>query len=278
MVLAIRKQGPLRRHPVRPGTVFGDHEGATARLPTPPRVRTFHFVYETLDALLRDKARMLSDQRFQHMRAWYVPRDRRAASGWHYRLSAGAECAVEPDDGALLAGLSRPVRSENRAALEWTRYDWVDKAQRRAGPDASCPVTEAYMPWQAAAESLPGLIEHLPRALLSVSDVMLQPLAFPDMPPPPSLMIPDTGPVLAVALFPFIPAAALPRALPVVEETGRRLTAVGGKRYLTGWVRYGHGEWKAHFGERWQQILAWKTAFDPDGILGNGFIRYRQDP
>ena len=242
----------------------------------PPRVRTFHFVHDTLEALLRDQGRMLSERRFQHLRAWYLPRDRRSPSDWRYRLSAGAECEGEPDDEALLAGLSTPARTEDRVSLEWSRYDWVDKAQRRAGPEATCPVTEACIPLQAA-DRLPDLFGRLPRALLAATDVMLQPLEFPGGTSPPMLMVPDSGPVLAVSLIPFIPVAALPRVLPAVEEAGRCLTAMGGKRYLTGWVRYGHEEWKAHFGERWRQVLTWKEAFDPDGILGGGFIRYRPD-
>ena len=243
---------------------------------TPPRIRTFHFDYDNLEGLMRDQGRMLSTGRFQHLRAWCLPRDRRADSDWRYRLSAGAECETEPDDRTLLHGLRPPARREDRAPLEWNRHEWVDKAQRQAGPEVCCPVTEACIPTQAA-ERLPDLFAQLPRALLAASDVLFQPLEFPGETFPPSLMIPDTGPVLAVSLIPFIPVAALPRALPIIEEAGRRLTALGGKRYLSGWVRYDHEEWKAHFGEKWRRVLAWKETFDPDGILGGGFIRYRPD-
>ena len=51
-------------------------------------------------------------------------------------------------------------------------------------------------------------------------------------------------------------------------------SSAGGKRFLTGWVRRGHHEWRAHFGPRWSTILEWKETFDPNAILCNGLIRH----
>ena len=92
--------------------------------------------------------------------------------------------------------------------------------------------------------------------------------------PTPMLMLPRTGPILGFGLFPYIPSAVLGLVLPVVEDAGRRLVAAGGKRYLTGWFRRSHDEWRAHFGPRWAAVLRWKEAFDPNAVLSNGFIRY----
>ena len=242
---------------------------------SPRCVRTFHFVYDALDGLLLDQAHLLSEGRFQHMRAWYLPQGPDPASSWHYLFCVGAECADDPDDDALLGGMRRPVRTEDRTALEWDTHEWVDKTLGPGGVASSCPWTEAYLPWQTASECLPRLLDNLPRSLLAASHVIFQPMGVYGDSLPRSLAVPDYGPILAIGLFPSLPIAILPRALPVIEEFGRRLTALGGKRGLSGWVRFDHEDWKTHFGILWPQVVKWKEMFDPDGVLGSGFIRYR---
>ena len=47
---------------------------------------------------------------------------------------------------------------------------------------------------------------------------------------------------------------------------------MGGKRYPSGYHRFGGEEWKAHFGEMWEPLRAWKSRFDPDGVLNPGLL------
>ena len=81
--------------------------------------------------------------------------------------------------------------------------------------------------------------------------------------------------LMGLALLPAVKPMALARLLPGLEAAGRRLTAMGGKRYLSGWIDYDREQWRAHFGDLWPRLVEWKEAFDPHGILNPGFIRYR---
>lgn len=244
--------------------------------PVARHVRTFHFAYELVTDLLADQSRMLADGRFQHMRAFYAPRDRRIDATWHFRLSVGAELDGEADDRACLAGLSEPERADTHTALEWYRYEWAELINRRAGPGASFPVCEAFVPIKAA-KVIPELFDQLPPVLRAACDVMFQPVLLATDNTPPLLARPDEEMVLAIGLYPVVPTAALPRILPVLEKAGNMMTQLGGKRYLTGWVRYRHEEWVEHFGAVWPKLLAWREMFDPHGCLGGGFIRYRSE-
>ena len=250
-----------------------------------PRVRTFRLVYDDLETLLRDQAQILSRRRFQYLRAWcrhrdqrFVGDDDRPESGeWSYPMDVSVEFDAEPDEAGLLAGLHhrRRFRTSDRDVAEFA--DLAEPTPLPAARQAALclPVTEAWLPWSAAAACVTRLFETFPRALLASTNVMLRPLG-PE--PTPMLMFPRKGPVLGFGLLPYIPAAALQSALPVVEEAGRRLVAAGGKRYLTGWIRRGLDEWRAHYGRQWTTILRWKETFDPRGVLSNGFIRYGPGP
>ena len=249
-----------------------------------PRVRTFRLVYDDLETLMRDQAHILSRRRFHYLIAWCRHRGQRfmaedddwpVAGDWSYPMEASVEFDAEPDEAELLAGLHhrRLVRTVDRDIVE--HADLPDPmplpAVRYAATALSVPVTEAYLPWAAAAACVTRLLEALPPPLLASTSVVVRPLGLE---PTPMLMLPRTGPVLGFGLFPYIPSAVLQSVLPVIENAGRLLVAAGGKRYLTGWVRRDHDEWRAHYGQLWTEILRWKETFDPNGILSNGFIRF----
>ena len=249
-----------------------------------PRVRTFRLAYDDLETLMRDFAHILSRRRFDYLLARCRHRDHRfltedddwpVAGDWCYPMDVSVEFDAEPDEAGLLAGLHhrRVVGTVDRDVVE--HADLTEPmplpAVRYAAAALSVPVTEAYLPWAGAAACVTGLLETLPPPLLASSSVVLRPL---NAEPTPMLMLPRTEPVVGFGLFPYIPSAVLGLVLPVVEDAGRRLVAAGGKRYLTGWVRRGHDEWRAHFGPRWAAVLRWKQTFDPNAVLSNGFIRY----
>ena len=247
-----------------------------------PRVRTFRLVYDDLEVLLGDQAQMLSRRRFDYARAWCRHRDQRfiddednwsAGGEWSYPMDVSVEFDAEPDAAELLAGLRhrRVAGAVDRDVAGFADLPEPVPLPAARQPALCVPVTEAWLPWSAAAGCVTRLLETLPRALVASTNIMLRPLGLETTP---MLVFPRTGPVLGFGLIPYIPSAALPSVLPAVEAAGRRLVAAGGKRYLTGWVRRGHDEWRAHYGPQWTTILRWKAAFDPNGILGNGFIRY----
>ena len=250
-----------------------------------PRVRTFRIVYDDLQTLMRDQAQILSRRRFHYLRAWCRHRDQRFVAedddwsvagdsgDWSWPMDVSVEFDAEPDDAGLLAGLRHRRLT---GAVDRGVADFADLLEPTPLPAArrlaQCvPVTEAWLPWPAAPACVARLLETFPRALVASTNIMLRPFGIERTP---MLMLPGTARVLGVGLIPYIPSSILPQVLPAVEEAGRLLVAAGGKRYLTGWVRRGHDEWRAHYEGQWTSILQWKAAFDPNGVLDNGFIRY----
>ena len=49
---------------------------------------------------------------------------------------------------------------------------------------------------------------------------------------------------------------------------------MGGKRYLSGWVDFSAAQWREHYGDRFDELVATKRKYDPEGTLNPGFIDY----
>jgi FAD/FMN-containing dehydrogenase len=58
----------------------------------------------------------------------------------------------------------------------------------------------------------------------------------------------------------------------MLEMASRLSTAMGGKRYLSGYVDFTEEMWREHFGAQWEPFVAAKRRWDPDGVLNPGFV------
>jgi hypothetical protein len=71
-----------------------------------------------------------------------------------------------------------------------------------------------------------------------------------------------------VGIIPSTPFAELPEILPRLQAASDLGLALGGKRYLSGWVDFDRERWRQHYGPaQWKQIVALKHRCDPDRIL-----------
>ena len=257
----------------------------------PPRVRTFALRYDDLETLMKDQERVISRGRFQYIESGCQPREQglrrpgtagSTSAEWSWRMDLTVELDSEPDEGELLADLNYRWRTHTTRSI----IEFVEGASRAATPPAPWPPgatwklahpwTEGILPWRTAAACVPAALDDFPADLLNRSRILLGPLRE-DVFQAPMFMHPEGRLMMGFGIQPEVPPPALPRVLPVMRKVSRRLTGMGGKRYLSSWVDHGHEGWKAHFGERWPRVLEWKETFDPDGILNPGFIRYRPE-
>ena len=252
---------------------------------TLPDVRTFFLAYDDIEALMQDQRQVISDDRFEYIASTCFPR----AAGLErlfarqsqfaerrYVMSLTREFDRELDAGGALAGLhgGRLLGMEDGSARD------VPFGLDRSGPGnrddrrLAHPWIEGILPWRTAGRCVEEVLAELPSALPADTAVLLW-SARRDRFGSPMLALPAGELLMGFAILPAVKPAALARLLPALKAAGRRLTTMGGKRYLSGWIDYDHEQWRAHFGELWPRVVEWKAAFDPHGILDPGFIRYR---
>ena len=83
---------------------------------------------------------------------------------------------------------------------------------------------------------------------------------------------------MGFGILPAIPAPFWEEAKPMLENLSRLVVAMGGNRYLSGYVDFDDEAWRAHYGDTWAFFEAAKRRHDPDGILNPGFVPLRGAP
>ena len=275
------------------GTI-GAITGATVRLRAKARVvRTERLVYHELGALLEDLGKLPPD-RFQAIGGWCRHRMHRGAypdahwadgGDWCFPLYLSTEHAAR-DGETDLGGLRYDRRFEPLVRTEGAFANSQEVGPSRGHASRTIfPLTESYIPWAGAAAGIPGILSALPPRLVAASNIMLRPLgrlgADGERHQPvsaPLLMVPEDAPIVGLGLIPDLRPWPGALALPNIEAAGRMMTALGGKRYLTGWVRYSGAEWRSHYGARWRLFNEWKDEFDPNHVLGSGLIPFENGP
>ncbi|MCY4505391.1 MAG: FAD-binding protein [Acidobacteria bacterium] len=250
-----------------------------------PDVRTFFLAYDDVEALMQDQRQAVSDDRFEYVASACLPRavglERLLARGSpfaarRYVMSLTAELDRELDPGGALAGLrgGRLLGVEDGSGRDVPFGLDRSGSGNREDRSLAHPWIEGIVPWRDAGRCVAEVLADLPSALPADTAVLLW-SARRDRFGAPMLALPAGELLMGFAVLPAVKPAALPRLLPGLEAAGRRLTTMGGKRYLSGWIDYDHEQWRAHFGDLWPRVLEWKASFDPRGILNPGFIRYR---
>lgn len=255
---------------------------------TQPDVRTFFLAYDDIEALMHDQRHLVSDDRFEYIASTCLPSgaglERLLARGSplaarRYVMSLTAEFDRGFDAVGALAGLHRGrlLGTEDGSARDvpfgLDRSGLGDREDR----NLAHPWIEGILPWRDAGRCVAEVLANLPAGLPADTAVLLW-SARRDRFGAPMLALPAGELLMGLAVLPAVKPSALARLLPGLEATGRRLTAMGGKRYLSGWIDYDHEQWRAHFGDLWPRVVEWKASFDPRGILNPGFVRYRPAP
>jgi FAD/FMN-containing dehydrogenase len=87
-------------------------------------------------------------------------------------------------------------------------------------------------------------------------------------------MRPDGENLIGFGILPAVPHAFWNEVRPTLDSASMLGVAMGGKRYLSGYVNFTQEEWRMHYGDSWEPYCAAKRKYDPDGILAPGFIPF----
>ena len=263
-----------------------------------PKVRKYYLLYDDLGALMADAKKVMDPDNatFSSLESWCTPcfqgikkigEGMELAEGvqtfayWMYPLHLTVEYGEgeEPDDQVVLAGLTpyRHLETSDYTQLEFCcRMDPVFELWRRGGYwDMHHPWTETTLPWDTAREFIESVLAITPpQALGPGGHILLWP-AYARTSDVPLFMHPEGDYVMGWGILPGVPTRFLDRALNQLDLCSDLSIHYGGKRYLSGYITFDTPEkWAQHYGDQWPRMLAAKKRFDPDNILGAGFIQY----
>jgi cytokinin dehydrogenase len=263
-----------------------------------PNVRMYYLLYDDLATFMKDAERIMdpADTRFHTLESRSAPTPifmKRIGEGmglgtgmqlfahWTYPMFLTVEYAPgeNPDDQALLSGLEyhRHLHTE-----EWSQLDFCNRLEpvfelwhRSGNWEMAHPWMEVILPWDKSQEFIELVQSSLPpQALGPAGHVLVWP-AHTAASDAPLFMHPPGDYVMGWGILPAVPEKFLDLALSQLDMASELSIAYGGKRYLSGYITFDTPEkWAAHFGDKWEMVKAAKKRFDPDGILGPGFIQY----
>ena len=266
--------------------------------PCKQKVRMWHLLYDDLGTFMRDSELIMrpGDERFHTLESRSAPCPiftKRIGEGmnlavgqqmyayWLYPMFLTVEYdeGENPNDAELLRELKfyRHLRTEEYTQLDFcNRLVPVFELWHRVGNwEMAHPWMEVILPWDKAQEFIEFVQDNLPPQALGAGGHVLVWPAHTGASKVPLFMHPPGELVMGWGILPAVPHKFLDQALAQLDMASELSIAYGGKRYLSGYVTFDTVEkWAAHFGDKWPTVCAAKKKFDPDHILGPGFIQY----
>jgi cytokinin dehydrogenase len=194
-------------------------------------------------------------------------------------LTVEFDPGAEPDDAAVLAGLEpyRVAQIEDMTVVQHARrMEPMFQMWKMSGYwEKPHPWMEVILPWDKAREYIDTVLVNLPPGALGAGGHVLLWPARTASSSAPLLVHPPGEYVLGWGILGAVPPALMEEGLTKLDMASELAIAYGGKRYLSGFITFDSSEkWAHHFGDQWPRLCAAKKRWDPDGILGPGFIQY----
>lgn len=253
-----------------------------------PRFRSYYLLYDDMPVLLEDLKTVMTDERFDCLESWCTPcpqgfkqvgDTRQAFAEWFFPLHATIEIdgsSNAPSDEKL-AGLKfyKHVHTEEGDLVDfYARLDALFAIWRRAGFwEYAHPWMECVLPWQTTPHYIGQVLKSLPPQAIAGGHILLWP-ARGDSSSVPLFMRPSGDFLMGFGILPAVPQRFVEEALPRLNMASQAATMMGGKRYLSGWISFDAAQWKAHYGDHWDDVKQLKEKFDPHGVINPGFVRY----
>jgi cytokinin dehydrogenase len=251
-----------------------------------PMTRTYYLLYDRIEPFLTASLHAMDSGRWDHLESWASPSPqgtkpvsgkRQVFARWFFPFHPTVEFDPKspPDDRALLEGLDpyEHLYTDDLPTLDFfARLEPVFDLWKRGGTWGHVHAwMETVLPWENVPHLLEAILPDLPPSILVGGHVLLWP-AKGTTSRSRLFMRPPGENLMGFGILPAIPAPFWNEAKPMLENASRLSIAMGGKRYLSGYVDFDESEWKEHFGPEWAFFQAAKRRYDPDGILNPGFV------
>lgn len=256
---------------------FGIVVGARVRLiPAPPHARFYKASYTDLPSFLSDLEGLIDDGRFDTVQG-FAAND--GAGGWLYQLEATKYSAPggEPDDDALLAGLS--FIPGTQTAQDMSYFDYLNRLTplieflRQVGAwNLPHPWVNLFVPAANALTLIGETLGNLPAEDVAQGPILIYPFNR-DKFTAPLFRTPEGRHFFGFSLLRNAVPPTPERAAELVADNRvlfDRATELGGKRYPFDSVPMTKHDWQKHYQPVWGQLVSAKQTYDPDGILTPG--------
>jgi cytokinin dehydrogenase len=256
---------------------FGIIVQARIRLvPAPPLTRFYELRYADFAAFMADLTTLVDDGRFDTVQGFAATTE---TGGYLYTIEAteGFAPGGEPDDAALLAGLSFVPGEESVRDMPY--FDYLNRLEplvtflRQIGVwSFPHPWIDLFLPEAHAERFIGETLASLDPADMGQGPILIYPYRGEPFQAP-FLRVP---PGERFFLFDLLRTAVPPtpeRAAELVEQNRRlfeRARLLGGFQYPVGAVPRTQADWIRHYGPLWPAFFAAKREFDPDNVLTPG--------
>lgn len=253
-----------------------------------PKFRSYYLLYDNLNFLLEDLQTLMTDERFDYLESWCAPCAqgfRKAGPGrtpfaqWFFPLHATVETDGTnlPDTTRKLADLRlyKHVHTEDGEIGEFfARLDPLFDLWKRGGAwNFTHPWMECVLPWQATHLYISRVLENFPPQAVVGGHILLWP-SRGNVSQVPLFMRPGGNFVMGFGILPAFPQHLVNEPLFHLDMASKGAVMMGGKRYLSGWIKFDQNQWKAHYGDAWPKVVELKKKYDPKGVLNPGFVQY----
>ncbi|HEY7410279.1 MAG TPA: polyhydroxyalkanoic acid system family protein [Vicinamibacteria bacterium] len=253
-----------------------------------PMTRTYYLLYDRLDRFMADAKHAMDGGVWDYIESWCAPCPqglkwvggvRQPFARWFFpaHLTVEFDPTSPPDDARLLEGLT-PY--DNLLTDDLPTHDFANRlvpvfdVWRKLGTwEHLHPWMEVVLPWSTAAEFMDLLLPDLSPGVQVGGHVLLWP-ARASVSEVPLFMHPDEEYLIGFGILPAIPPKLWEQARPRLQAASELSIAMGGKRYLSGFVEFTPDQWREHFGPRWEGFAALKKRHDPEGRLNPGFVAF----
>jgi len=250
--------------------------------------RTWYLLYDDVRRFMEDAKLAMDSGKWDYLESWCAPCPqglkwtagvRQPFARWFFpfHVTVEFEPGAPPDEATLLAGL-RPYDKllvDDLPTHEFAnRLVPVFDIWKRLGTwEHVHPWMEVVLPWSTAAEYAEAVLPDLSPGVNVGGHVLLWP-ARRSVSEVPLFMHPDEEYLIGFGILPAVPPKMWDMVRPRLQAASELSTAMGGKRYLSGYITFSKEEWRAHFGPRWDSFTALKRRHDPEGRLNPGFIPF----
>jgi cytokinin dehydrogenase len=250
--------------------------------------RTYYLLYDEPGRFLEDAKLAMESGRFDYLESWCAPCPqglkwvggvRQPFAKWFFpfHLTVEHDPGAPPETARMLEGL-RPYQvliEDDLPTHEFAnRLVPVFDIWKKLGTwEHFHPWMETILPYSTALEFLEAILPDLSPGVQVGGHVLLWP-ARRSVSEVPLFMHPDEEYLVGFGILPAIPPKMWEMARPRLEAASELSVAMGGKRYLSGFVRFTPEQWRDHFGPQWQRLADLKKRYDPEGRLNPGFIPF----